>query len=179
VIAGWDSRAFDLNEERTLPAYFSAALLGLAAVWCLALRQAGRAHGLNPWFVAGLALFFAVLAADEVAAVHERLQYRTGVWGQAFMLPLAAVAGVAMLHVVRRLAHRRTGLLLAGGVAAWGIAQLADALHKPDGGILDYLLVPEEMGEMAGSTLLAFGVLMALRHLVGAHEIVHSSGNRG
>ena len=114
--------------------------------------------------------FFAVLGADEVAAVHERLQFRTGIWGQAFMLPLAAIAGVAMLHVVRRLGHRRTGLLLACGVAAWGIAQFVDLLHKPDGSILDYLIVPEEMGEMAGSTLLALGVLAAVRYLLAGPE---------
>jgi len=165
VIAGWDSRAFDLNEERTLPAYFSAALLMLAAVTTLALREAGREQGLNAVWLAGLALFFAVLGADEVAAVHERLQFRTGIWGQAFMLPLAAIAGVAMLHVLRTIGHAPTGRLLAGGVAAWGLAQVVDALHKPDGGVLDYLVVPEETGEMAGSTLLALGVLVAVRHL--------------
>ena len=124
--------------------------------------------------LAGLALFFAVLGADEVAAVHERLQYRTGVPGQLFLLPLVALAGVALLQVLRRITRPPARLLLVGGVATWGVAQLVDVLHQPDGGVLDYLVVPEETGEMVGSALLAIGVLAGVRALL-ANRIVRSS----
>jgi hypothetical protein len=163
VLAGWDSRTFDLNDERTLPAYWSAALLVLAAAFTSALVLSARRRGLSPLLLVGLAAFFAILGADEVAAVHERLQDRTGVKGQVFLLPFAAFAGLALLHLLVRLRRPLPRMLLVAGVAAWGIAQVMDVLHTPSGGALDYLIVPEETGEMAGSALLALGILLAGR----------------
>jgi hypothetical protein len=163
VLAGWDSRTFDLNDERTLPAYWSAALLMLAAVFTAALVLSARRRGLSPLLLIGLAVFFAILGADEVAAVHERVQDRTGVKGQVFLLPFAAFAGLALLHLLVRLRRPLPRALLVAGVAAWGIAQVMDVLHTPSGGALDYLIVPEETLEMAGSALLAIGMLLAGR----------------
>jgi hypothetical protein len=163
VLAGWDSRTFDLNDERTLPAYWSAALLVLAAAFTAALVLSARRRGLSPLLLIGLAAFFAILGADEVAAVHERVQDRTGVKGQVFLLPFAAFAGFALLHLLIRLRRPLPRALLVAGVAAWGIAQVMDVLHTPNGGALDYLIVPEETGEMAGSALLALGMLLAGR----------------
>jgi hypothetical protein len=164
VIAGWDSRTFDLNTERTLPAYFSAALLLLAAAFTFVLARTARERGLSGLLLVGLAAFFAILGADEVAAVHERAQHRTGVKGQVFMLPLAAFAGLAMLHLIRRLREPLPRLLLVAGAATWGLAQVVDVLHTPGGGgALDYLIVPEETGEMAGSALLALAMLVAVQ----------------
>jgi hypothetical protein len=165
VLAGWDSRTFDLNDERTLPAYWSAALLVLAAAFTSALVLSARRRGLSPLLLVGLAAFFAILGADEVAAVHERVQDRTGVKGQVFLLPFAAFAGLALLHLLVRLRRPLPRMLLVAGVAAWGIAQVMDVLHTPSGGALDYLIVPEETGEMAGSALLALGMLLAGREL--------------
>jgi hypothetical protein len=167
VIAGWDSRTFDLNDERTLPAYWSAALLLLAAAFTFALSRSARERGLSPLLLVGLAAFFAILGADEVAAVHERAQHRTGVKGQVFMLPLAAFAGVALLDLIHRLRAPLPRILLIAGAAAWAIAQIVDVVHTPGGGgALDYLIVPEELGEMAGSALLALAMLVAVREPV-------------
>jgi hypothetical protein len=166
VLAGWHTWTFDLNQERTLPAYWSATLLFLTAAFTSALALSARERGLSPLLIFGLAAFFAILGADEVAAIHERFQHRTGVKGQVFMLPLAALAGFALLHLFRRLRAPLPRLLLVAGVAAWGLAQVMDVLHTPSGGALDYLIVPEESGEMSGSALLALAMLLAVREPV-------------
>lgn len=68
------ARAFDVNGEANLPAYFSALQLLLAALLFGAIACARRRAGdrfTGHWF--GLAALFAFLSVDEAALLHEML----------------------------------------------------------------------------------------------------------
>ena len=90
---GGDLRAFDVNKEQTFPATFSGMLLLAAGGLALlnGLVRSETAAGRRWWIV--LALVFAFLGLDEIAALHEAVQDRVHVWGQAALAPIV-VAGV-------------------------------------------------------------------------------------
>ena len=157
-----DVSAFDMNAERSVPTLFSGLLLfaaaGLAAVAAVAAPP-DRHRRVWWWILGGL---FAFLAFDEVAAVHERLQFWTGAFGQLSLLPILAVGGLAGLITLRRLRWNRLGqALLVAGATAWLATQLVDALQSS--GRLDALSVPEEMLEMSGSACFCLAILTALQ----------------
>ncbi len=157
-----DVTAFDMNAERSVPTLFSGLLLfaaaGLAAVAAIAAPP-DRHRRVWWWILGGL---FAFLAFDEVAAVHERLQFWTGAFGQLSLLPILAVGALAGVMTLRRLRwHRLAQALLVAGAAAWLVAQLVDAAQS--GGRLDALSVPEEMLEMIGSACFCLAILIALQ----------------
>ena len=157
-----DVAAFDMNAERSVPTLFSGLLLfaaaGLAAMAATAAPP-DRHSRVWWWVLGGL---FAFLAFDEVAAVHERLQFWTGAFGQLSLLPILAVGGLAGLITLRRLRWHRLGqALLLAGAAAWLATQLVDAVQSS--GRLDALSVPEEMLEMSGSACFCLAILTALQ----------------
>jgi len=157
-----DLAAFDMNAERSAPTLFSGLLLfaaaGLAAVAATAAPP-DRHRRVWWWLLGGL---FAFLAFDEVAAVHERLQFWTGAFGQLSLLPILALGGLAGLITLRRLQWHRLGqALLVAGAAAWLATQLVDAVQSS--GRLDALSVPEEMLEMSGSACFCLAILTALQ----------------
>ena len=155
--------AFDLDGELNIPAFFSAALLGAAA---LAAWRARRTAG---WTVV-FALLFAFMAGDELSGLHEELADRVGVRWPVLYAPLIVAAGVAWLMAMRSLLADRhpAALLLGGGAAAWFVAQLLEAVQWKDGEhVAGYypMMYAEETLEMAGSALflLAFVALGAAR----------------
>jgi len=153
---------FDMNAERSVPTLFSGLLLfaaaGLAALAATA-APLDRHRRVWWWILGGLLAF---LAFDEVAAMHERLQFWTGAFGQLSLAPVLVVGGLAGLMTLRRLRWHRLGqALLVAGAAAWLVAQLVDAVQSS--GRLDGLSVPEEMLEMAGSACFCIAILTALQ----------------
>jgi hypothetical protein len=156
-IGGPDLRILDLNEEQTLPAYFSSLLLLTAAALALLVSrlEPGSARVWLAW-----AVVLAILAFDEAAEAHERLQYHLDVSTLVALAPVIVLAGVVGLAVLRRIwddvAARH---LMLAGAAAWALALVLDRAHHPNGTKLDYLLVAEEMIEMGGSTLIALSLL--------------------
>jgi hypothetical protein len=150
----------DMNEEQTLPAFASGALLLAAGLLALLLARLDRESGFPPAWWTALGACFAFLAVDEVLALHEALQDATGVKGQVFLLPLVAVAGAAWLAAVRRLADLPTARsLLVGGAAAWLVSQLVDLTQR--GPERDHpTVVPEEVLEMTGSALFVLATLV-------------------
>lgn len=157
-----DLPAFDMNAERSAPTLFSGLLLfaaaGLAAL-AAGAAPADRHRRVWWWLLGGL---FAFLAFDEVAAVHERLQFWTGAFGQLSLVPVLAIGGLAGLITLRRLQWHRLGqVLLVAGAAAWLATQLVDAVQSS--GRLDALSVPEEMLEMVGSACFCLAILTALQ----------------
>jgi len=153
---------FDMNAERSVPTLFSGLLLfaaaGLAALAATAAPP-DRHRRVWWWILGGLLAF---LAFDEVAAMHERLQFWTGAFGQLSLAPVLVVGGLAGLMTLRRLRWHRLGqALLVAGAAAWLVAQLVDAVQSS--GRLDGLSVPEEMLEMAGSACFCIAILTALQ----------------
>jgi hypothetical protein len=161
---GGDLRAFDLNKEQTFPATFSGILLLAAGGLALlnGLVRSDTAAGRRWWIV--LALVFAFLGLDEIAALHEAVQDRVNVWGQAVLFPVVVVGVYAWWVVLRQLrSEQPAGTLFLLGAAAWIVSQGIDAAFNEHWG---WTIVPEELFEMAGSALFGLALLVALRPLV-------------
>ena len=164
---GGDLRAFDLNKEQTYPATFSALLLLAAGGFALLnglVRTTGRSE--RRWWIV-LALVFTFLGIDESMALHEILQDRVHLWGQAVLAPVALIGSAAWWVTLRRLRPQPIAArLFALGGASWALSQAIDyALNEHWG----WTIVPEELLEMSGSALFALALLVALRPLVGDH----------
>jgi hypothetical protein len=156
-IAGADWRILDLNEEQTLPAYFSSLLLWAAAGLALLLSRLDPGSA-RLWL--GWALVLVILAFDEAGEAHERLQYHFDVSTLVALSPVIVLAGVMGLAVLRRIwGDIAACSLMLAGAAAWVLALVLDRAHHPNGTNLDYLIVAEEMLEMGGSTLIALSLL--------------------
>ena len=161
---GGDLRAFDLNKEQTFPATFSGALL-LAAGGLALLNGLVRSRSASDrrWWIV-LALVFAFLGLDEIAALHEAVQDRVHVWGQAVLAPIVVVGVYAWWVALRQLwKEPPAGMLFLAGAGAWITSQLIDAGLNEHWG---WTIVPEELLEMAGSALFGLALLVALQRLV-------------
>ena len=111
-----------------------------------------------------LALVFAFLGLDEIAALHEAVQDRVHVWGQAVLAPVVFVGVYAWWATLQRLrSEPPAGMLFMLGAGAWIVSQLIDAALNEHWG---WTIVPEELFEMAGSALFGLALLVALRRLV-------------
>jgi hypothetical protein len=187
--AGAAPQAFDLDGEYTVPAFFSAGLLLLAAAMVFAMAR--REAGLDRSLLILIAAAFAFLAFDELFSFHERIDIRTDVDWQVLYLP----AGVGFFWAIWRLTRslgRRTpeSLMIFAGLGAWVVAQVLEAavysevtpsLIDPEAmsseeindishSLAYYALaVPEELLEMGGSLLLAVAFAAAL-HRVAARS---------
>jgi hypothetical protein len=166
---GGDLRAFDLNKEQTYPATFSALLLlavgGLALLNGL-VRTTDRSE--QRWWII-LALVFTFLGIDESTALHEILQDRVHLWGQAVLMPVMLIGIAGWWIALQRLRpHREAARLFVLGAVAWVLSQAIDfALNEPWG----WTIVPEELFEMLGSALFGLALLVALRRLVAAETV--------
>jgi hypothetical protein len=140
---------FSLTAELDVPAFFSAGLLW----WAAALAWAAGGN-LRP-----VAVFFAFMGVDELVSIHEWLERTSGVDWQLLYLPVMALGGIVWLR-----AAPRVGPLWVAGAAAWVVAQVFELLQN-DGDTLvhPWMTVPEEMLEMAGSSLWVLALLVLLR----------------
>jgi hypothetical protein len=179
-----DVRVFTyVGNEANLPTWWTVTLLVGAAllhVQAGGLARRTGARGAAAWWV--LASLLALLALDELTALHERLD----VWGLAltdagFAFPwlvLGAPIAFAIIAVAlfagRHLPRRSTLLSLGGivvlflsavGLEAVGGLLLGDQQGEFQGESLPYTLLMhlEEFGEMAGAALTVCGPLAALR----------------
>lgn len=167
AIYAWEPRAalgrFDLDEERTVPAYFSAFLLAACAVLALCLPRAVLSRPAALVFTGLLAL----ASLDELIEIHERLERRLDVDWQLLYVPVFA-AGVVVL-VLFGVGLRRQGYrleLLLASAACWGGAQLFEKLEWEDEGRAPgytWMMLIEETLEMAGSALLLLTLLAVVR----------------
>ena len=165
-------RVFDLNKEQTFPATFSGILL-LGAGGLALLNGVVRCPNVadRRWWLV-LAGVFAFLGIDEITALHEAVQDRVHVWGQATLIPIVIAGGIAWLITVKRLGPQSVaGRLLILAVAIWAVSQGIDLeLNESHG----WTIVPEELLEMAGSTMFALAMLVAARDVVGVKSPVAS-----
>jgi len=169
VAVGSPFGIFDLNDERNIPALYSAVLWLSLAVLALLLGRLDPAPGLShlwPW----LAVLFVFVSADELGEIHERLERIVRIDWQILYSPIALLAFVLWLFVARRLRQIGAGfgLLLVGTVC--GVAsQVAEAVEYGSGdervAAFDELVVFEELVEMAGALLIGLALLKALQAL--------------
>ena len=158
----WLSR-FDLDEERTVPAFFTSLLLIACAAVALRLPRSVVSRGVAIAFAGLLVL----ASLDELAEVHEKLERRLDVDWQLLYIPVfvAAVAVLALFIVALRRNGFGLGLVLASAVC-WAGSQLLEALQWEDDGPAQgytWMMVTEETLEMAGSALLLLALLAASR----------------
>ena len=169
IAVGSPFESFDLDGERNVPATYSAALWFSVAVLALLMERIDPESGL-PLLWGGLSAFFVFVSADEFGEIHERLERIAGVDWQILYSPVALIALVLWLFVVRRLRQIGVGvgLLMAGTVC--GIAsQVAEAVEYGPGderiAAFDELVVFEELVEMVGAVLVGLALLTALQAL--------------
>jgi hypothetical protein len=160
---GGDLRVFDLNKEQTFPAMFSGILLlGAGALALLnGVVRCSDPRDRRWWLI--LALVFAFLGIDEIAALHEAVQDRVHVWGQATLIPIVIAGVTAWWKVLMSLRPQRDAArLFLLGAAAWVASQGIDLLFNEHYG---WTIVPEELCEMLGSALFGLALLVAVREL--------------
>jgi hypothetical protein len=167
AVYAWESPAaltrFDLDEERTVPAFFTAFLLVACGAVALRLPRSLVSRGVAIAF----AVLLALASLDELAEVHEKLERRLDVDWQVLYLPVFAAALVVLALFVMALRRNGLGLglVLAAG-ACWVGAQLLEALQWEDDGPAPgytWMMVTEETLEMVGSALLLLALLAASR----------------
>jgi hypothetical protein len=165
-------RAFDLNKEQTFPATFSGILL-LGAGGLALLNGVVRCPNLadRRWWLV-LAGVFAFLGIDEITALHEAVQDRVHIWGQTTLIPIVIAGGIAWLITLKRLGPQSVaGRLLILAAATWAVSQGIDLELNERWG---WTIVPEELLEMAGSTMFGLAMLVAVRDVVGVKSPVAS-----
>lgn len=173
---GVESRAlFDANDDRSLGAFASAGTAGCAAGGLLVLfRLRGR------WVTFLLAAALALLAVDDVAAVHETTARAVMKWSRIdapdhwtvpFLLgPLLAFVALALWlgpWPNRRSARTvRAGVAVLGAAVAYRVAGgLVLLLSSVDSGrrTREAAALAQQNIELAGWLLVALGVLQAVR----------------
>jgi hypothetical protein len=183
---GFASRVW-LDGEATLPGWFAASTLLLAAALAALIAAATGRGGRHRWHWWGLAAICALLSADEAAAVHELvgtrledlpeaggwLRYRWVIPGAVFVVALAAAYGpflVALPAATRRRLLAAGALYFGGALGFEVIAARVAAAGRPTA--TPWLETPhlvlgvvEEALEMAGAILLVY----ALAAYAGSH----------
>ena len=179
--AGVTPEAFDLDGEYTVPAFFSAGLLGVASAMALTLARGQR--GLDRTLLILVAAAFAFLAMDELFSIHERLDIRTDVDWQVLYLPAGIGFVWAIWRITGSLGRRgRESLMIFAGLGAWAVAQMLeaavysevtpsliqDSMSRTEIDDITHSLpyyamaIPEELLEMSGSLLLAVALASAV-----------------
>ena len=156
-------RLFNLVNEKTIPTFFSGALLAAGGL-CALLAAQSRLYGLHRTWLAFAALLL-LMALDEVIQIHERIETWTGIdWQQpyAVVLVVAAVVWWRLLRVV----DRDSRAMLIGGAVAWVIAFALEDIQydSNDDRVSGFgaMAISEEILEMIGSTLFLLAVVVAL-----------------
>lgn len=157
--------AFGLDQEWSVPAFFSAGLLFAAAAACVLAATAGGLPDVRAGALHGLGALFAFMGADEVLQIHERLERVADAGWQRLYAPLMLVAGVLWLLVLRGLRVRTAAAaLFCAGALAWAVAQFFERIQR-DGEVLlhRWTILPEEVLEMTGSTLFCLALVVGAR----------------
>jgi len=171
--------AFNLDQEKTGPAIFSALLLaagGLAFLSAVLMRRTSR-------WTTPLALLLLLMAGDEFLLWHESLERSTGVDWQVLYAPIILAGGASALLVLWRLRGGVAAAFLGLGCFAWAVSQVLEALQW-DGDRINpgyrFMMPLEEVLEMGGSALFLLAALSILRaqHPDGWHQESQATDGR-
>ena len=163
-IAGHAERAAGFHHwaEATVPTWFSAVLLFTAAVLAVWLSGVDR-RGSRAALVA-FAAFLAAVGVTELFNLHGRLEDWTGIDWKLLYAPLGLAGGGALVVVLCGIRPLLPRLMLVAGAGAWAAAQAVEARQYSGGAGKNVALVlPEELIEMAGSTLFGIALLLTLQ----------------
>lgn len=199
-------RYFDLDEELTIPAWYSSIVLVACGMLVLAISRLAKQSGSRDvlrWTLLGVA--FVGMGLDEAVGLHERLIdplreafQLSGIFHFAWVVPaLFIVLGVAayMTPLLFRLPFRTAGLfLLAGGLyvgGALGMEMVGGAVASAQGTqtlLYQLIVTVEESLEIAGFTVFFVGLvdhigrtwpLWTLAVRAGAEQDLHLRAPQG
>lgn len=171
-------RQFDLNEEGTVPTYFSSVLL-LAVSALLAWASLGERDRVQRWMWWGLAVIFFAMSIDEAVSIHESVAkpFRerldtTGWLYHAWVivaLPFVGVVGLVYLRFLVRLPRRYALWFAAAGLiyvsGALGMEMVGGVVATTTGiESMQYALTAtiEELLELVGLAAFAVGLISYL-----------------
>lgn len=196
--AGAAPKAFNLDDEYTVPAFYSSLLLAVAAL--MVFRLGRRREGFERLILLLGATFLAFLALDEVFSLHERIDYRTGIDWQVLYMPAALGFAWGVWRVTGELGRRTAeARMIFAGMGAWVVAQMLEAAAFSEvtpslvdlehmshqevldiGGSLVYqaIAIPEELLEMAGVLLFAVAFARALGRRAAMTKMARRDGRR-
>ncbi len=160
---------FDVDEEQTLPTWFSAFLLFIvsAFLWFCARRERTSAdRWVVYWYI--LSVGFLLMSVDEVAGIHETLNsVIESHWAVGGGI-LALVIGLCFVPFLLRLPRRTALQFVVAGVVYISGAVGIEILGQPmDADTLAYnlLTLVEEGLEMFGVILFLHGLLDHVQRL--------------
>lgn len=175
------SLMFDLDQEGSVPSWYSSSLWLFAAALAVLNGAQSRTMGRGNWHWWGLAGLFALLSMDESAALHENIgdliyphtQQLGGMFSWAWVFYGFALLAIATLLFGKFLLTlpRRIFVWLAIGavlfvIGALGAEMYAAAIAEGEASFLPLLtwtrlVLVEEFLEMTG-TIIAIGALLFL-----------------
>jgi len=160
LIGDFGGGALTINEEQSLPAYYSAVQLIVAGIVALGLAALlPEPEPVWPWLLLGVLLV--VLGFDEAAEIHERLESRTGLPAIGVLAPAVLAGLVAFAGIFRRLRETPPALaLFVAGAVAWAISQALDPIHG-----VDWKSALEESLELGGTALFLLALQRIARDL--------------
>ncbi|MBI4396090.1 MAG: hypothetical protein HY548_03275 [Elusimicrobia bacterium] len=185
---------FNLDDENTLPAFFSSALL-LAAAALLGgialIERQNRRPFTRRWTV--LAFLFLALAADEAASLHELLAdplrntfHLSGLFFFAWVIPgmlFALLIGAAYASFLFHLSSKTRKLFilgafvyLSGVIGMEMIDGLYASVHGDDNLPYNLLVAVEESLEMAGVLIFLHALLGCLQERCQALRVRFPAG---
>jgi hypothetical protein len=156
---------FDVDQEPSVPTWYSAAALLLVVLLLLVIARAKRLAGdrdTRYWFA--LAIGFTWLSLDEVAAFHELFNTYSSVDWSIPGAIVGVLVGVVFFPFLRRLPSRtRRRFLVAGAlflIGATGFERLAN-LTIPMETLADKLMVAAEEGLEMFAVVIFIGALLS------------------
>jgi hypothetical protein len=177
-------KLFDVDREANVPTWFSAALLGFAAMLLALIAATVRPRAGNETrYWSGLTALFVLFSLDEVTSLHERIllsrRLFAGVgrspdlflfsWlvaGAVFTAFVVALYGRFVLGLprrTRRLMMTAAAIYLAGALGAEGVGALWTMRYDHFNLGYNVITTVEELLEMLGSVLFIHALLVHLR----------------
>jgi hypothetical protein len=157
-----------LDSEWTVASIVSGGILLAAAVCAGALAVVLCRRRRIEWPVAGLGLFFAYMAVDELFELHERLDVWFGPAGVVLFAPIL-LTGFVLWCLTRQRLDGISRHLFTLAAATWVGSQMLELVANPPAGAgvgRGLFVYPEEVGEAAGSAMFVIAIAIAvLPHL--------------
>lgn len=174
-------KIFQFDAEMSIPAWYSGALMLIAAVLllvCSAIARTIRPSEFIWWLLLGVGFIY--LSADEVAGIHERVGQiaalyvaTSGVLSFTWLIvgiPAVLAAAALFLPFLLRMDRRPRWMLMAAGALFVGgavgfemLGGLAASSLGKDSAVYLVVVCLEESLELAGLTLLVSALLLRLR----------------